>query len=206
LSLQLGVQGEREVLELEFTEPLDPADVFARVQQQAPNGLRFTQCDAIPLKANAVPRRAEYRFPIPAERADATQHACEELFAQPQVWLLKTHPKPRQVNVRPYIRALRVERSPCPELVLDLWVTGQGTARAEDLIRRLQLEDVIQSGAILRRTELELHDEVIAPKDHPPEGAPETRPAAMTELPPPGEPDHPARPTWGLSPSGPVVE
>src|SRR5262245_17008747 len=45
LSLPLGIVGCDEVAELELTEPVDPADIHARLAQQAPAGLEILSVD-----------------------------------------------------------------------------------------------------------------------------------------------------------------
>ncbi len=210
LSLPLGVVGRDEVVELELTEPLDSDDVLRRLREQAPAGLAFTRCDVVPMKASAFPRRVVYSLAL--DRGDhstalALRAAIHDLLAAEKVWLDKTHPKPRRVNVRPYIRTLTVSAD---AVTLDLWVTGQGGVRAEDLLRRLGLGDHLAAGAVLERTHLEVADEVPAgATDAPPDGPPETLPLSHPPAAIAGEDDpHPARTagTWDLFPAGQVVE
>jgi radical SAM-linked protein len=203
LSLPLGVVGRNELVEVELTQPLDDADVFARLNRQAPEGLSFHAAKVIGLKATAVPRRVVYRLPVPPDRTAELADAVASNLAMPKVWVEKSHPKPRRVNVRPYLRDVAVGPD---SIALDLWVTGQGTARAEDLLRHLGLADVLDDGAVLERTDLEVHDE--APPDAadgPPDGPPETLPLNHAPA-SAGVDDDRATGTWGLSPNGPVVE
>jgi radical SAM-linked protein len=95
-------------------------------------------------------------------------------------------------------------------LSFDLWVTQTGTARADELVRLLGLTDLLEAGATLERTTVELRDEVTNPdpSDGPPDGPAETLPldpaavaAAVRE-----DENQPAGAHWGASPSGPVVE
>ncbi len=223
LSLPLGVVGLHEVLEVELLQPHDPADVLDRLTRASPAGLEFLSAKAIPLKASAVPRRVVYRLPIPENRVDAATLAAERFLAEEKVWVDKHHPRPRQVNVRPYVRGITVDISTVPAaLRLDLWVTGQGTARAEDLVRLLGLADVLADGAVLEREELELHDETPAGQpDDPPAGPPETAPLQLPEggqgSPPrmnhavatvaaSGEDDPSGSGPWEMPATGPVVE
>ena len=229
LSLPLGVVGRNEVVELELTDPLDSDDVLRRLREQSPAGLTFTRCDVVPLKATAVPRRAVYTLHLSgpdfvgraesakpdtppdglsgfAEPQPDLQDAVAALLAEPAVWLDKTHPKPRRVNVRPYIRGLAVTAD---AVTLDLWVTGQGGVRAEALLKRLGLAAVLAAGAVLERTDLEITDEVPpGATDAPPSGPPETLPLTHPPAADAGDDPHPAPTagTWGLSPAGPEVE
>ncbi|MGL6097551.1 MAG: TIGR03936 family radical SAM-associated protein [Fimbriiglobus sp.] len=211
LSLPLGVEGLDEVVELEVTRPLAAADVLDRFNRHAPPGLTFHAISVVPMKASAFPRRVTYTFPLPPELADDVAAKCRELLATGQIWVDKLHPRPRRVNVRPYIRGMGVvceAPPPAHQLSLDFWVTGQGSARAEDILTLLGLRHLLDAGAVLARNSLELHDETPAGSpDGPPEGPPETRPLDhVPALAAGGEDDTAARATWGLSPNGPVVE
>ena len=216
LSLPLGVVGRDEVVELELTEPLDSDDVLRRLREQSPAGLTFTRCDVVPMKASALPRRVVYTLAFGSQpearvRSEssslALRAAIQDILAADKVWLDKTHPKPRRVNVRPYIRDMAVTAD---AVTLDLWVTGQGGVRAEDLLRRLGLGDHLAAGAVLERTHLEVADEVPpGATDAPPDGPPETLPLTHPPATVAGEDDpHPAPTagTWDLFPAGPVVE
>jgi len=91
-------------------------------------------------------------------------------------------------------------------LTLELWVTPSGTARADELLKALNLADLVDAGRLVSRSLLEIHDETPSgqtdgPPDHAPESAPlDHTPAAA------GTDNGPAAATWGLSPNGPVVE
>ncbi|MFO0850809.1 MAG: hypothetical protein U0871_19975 [Gemmataceae bacterium] len=128
-----------------------------------------------------------------------------DLLAQDKVWVDRHHPRPRRVNIRPYIRDIRADAD---AVTFDLWVTGQGTAKADELARLLGLAELLDAGAVLERTDLEIADEVPAGQpDGPPVGPPETLPLDHAPVGAGADRDTAAEPgTWGLSPNGPVVE
>src|SRR5262245_8850663 len=142
LSLPLGIIGLDEVVEIEFTYPLDEAETLATLRSQAPAGLEFTRVSVVPIRATAVPRRVVYRLELPGERADGVAEKCRELMGQDKVWVDRLRPGPKRLNIRPYFRNLSVEsvsrdtqrsasaplRVAATQLVLDLWVTQTGTA------------------------------------------------------------------------------
>lgn len=205
LSLPLGVVGRNELVEIELTEPLPAADVLARLNEQAPRGLTFTAARAVDMKACAMPRRVVYRMPLPAGRAAAAgaAAAAAALLAADKVWADRLKPRPRRVNVRPFLRRLAAG----DDLVLDLWVTPSGTARADELLRLLGVADAHAAGAVLERAELEVHDEVPPGQpDGPPTGPPDTAPLEHVPAPAAGDEDSAVTATWGGSPQGPVVE
>jgi radical SAM-linked protein len=204
LSLPLGVVGRNEVAELELTAPADADDLRGRLNAQAPAGLTLTSAHVVDPKAAAMPRRVVYRMPLPADRTDAALAAVADLMASDKVWADRLRPRPRRVNVRPYLRRLMVDGG---YLVLDLWVTQSGTARADELLRLLGVTDVHDAGAVLERTELEVHDEVPPGQpDAPPDAPPETAPLEHAAVLAAADEESSTPATWGGSPAGPVVE
>lgn len=176
-SLPLGVVGRDEVVELELTEPRDSDDVLTGLNAQAPEGLRFTGATVVPMKTTAMPRRIVYSLPLPAGRAAETAAACTELMAADAVWVERVRPSPKGLNIRRYLRSVAVADN---TLTLDLWVTTTGTARADELLRLLGVDDLLDAGCVLERTHVELRDEAAAPldpTDTPPDGPADTRPA-----------------------------
>jgi radical SAM-linked protein len=222
LSLPLGVVGRDEVVELELTEPRDGAELLATLNAQAPAGLTFTRVAAVPMKSTARVRRAVYELPLPPERAEPVRAAAVALLAEPKVWVERLRPSAKRLNIRPFVRGLRVEGGsgdesagrPTPRLVLDLWVTQDGTARAEELLRALGCADLLDAGAVLERAAIEIRDEttVTDPGDAPPDGPTDSVPlsgaetAALTARLAADENEQPAEAGWGVSPNGPVVE
>jgi hypothetical protein len=99
-------------------------------------------------------------------------------------------------------------------LRIDLWVTQEGTARADELLELLGAADLLENGAVLERTTVEIRDEITAadPGDGPPDGPADSVPltgaevAALTARLDAEENQQPAEAAWGASPNGPVVE
>jgi hypothetical protein len=127
------------------------------------------------MNATALPRRVVYLLGLPSERNEAAAEACRELMEQERVWVDRLKPSPKQLNIHPYFRTLSVIDN---TLSLDLWVTQTGTARADELLRLLGLDDLLEAGYVLNRDVLEVRDELDATKstDQPPDGPAETLP------------------------------
>lgn len=184
LSLPLGVAGLDEVVEIEFLKELDDQETLSLLRSQAPDGLTLTRVSVIPLKVTGVPRRIIYRLPLPAERVETVSQRCAELTAQEKVWVERLKPNPKRLNIRPYLRGLNVAAN---HLEIDIWVTGTGTARADELMKLLDVADLIDDGSVVERTTVELRDEVANadPADVPPDGPADTLPldpAAIANL------------------------
>ncbi|HUR55383.1 MAG TPA: TIGR03936 family radical SAM-associated protein [Gemmataceae bacterium] len=208
LSLPLGVVGRDEVVEIELLEPRDSDELLAQLNAQAPAGLTFTRATAVPMKATALPRRVVYALPLPPERVADTEQAAARLMAEEKVWMNRIHPQPKRINIRPFFRRVAVADG---VLEIDLWVTGTGSAKAEEVIRLLGVADVQAAGAVLERAAMEIYDEVPNPDpaDMPPSGPAEVLPldpAIAAAMKRDEDLNQPAGADWGASPSGPVVE
>ena len=187
LSLPLGVIGCEEVVELELDEILPPEEVRERLVRQCPPGLEILSLLRIDFKAGAQVRTLTYRIALPDERAEETNRRAAELLAAPECWAERTRPEPRRVNLRPWLRDIRVAREPvsrdaqrsawversplgsrltdgAPHLDIELCLTPAGTARPEEVLAALGLSDLLEAGAVLERSRLELVDE--SPPSH----------------------------------------
>jgi len=205
LSLPLGIEGLREVVELETIRELPADDVFARLSKQAPEGLQFLDCKVIPIKSNAVPRRAIYQVEVLPSELALAEERIPDLLSQPKLWVERLRPKPRRLNIRPYVRNVSLNGN---MLDIDLWVTQNGTGKAEEILKLLTLNETFNSGQLVQRTDLEIHDEILpSSQDAPPTEPPEH--AILEHVPTSGENEETVSTepqSWGLSPNGPVVE
>jgi radical SAM-linked protein len=235
LSLPLGVVGRDEAVEVELTRPCGADETLARLNAQAPDGLSFTRVSVVPMRATAIPRRVAYTLPLPEDRMVEAGERANALMRADKAWVDRLRPSPKRLNIRPYLRGVETNLTPPPPsprgegepapgvlspsllrrgvgeglLSLDLWVTQTGTARAEELVRLLNLSDLLDAGAVLERTTVELRDEVTDPTDNPPDGPADTLPLDPAAVAPPvrdEETNQPAGVHWGASPNGPVVE
>lgn len=164
LSLPLGVIGRDEVAELELTRPMEIEDLRDRLVRHAPPGLEITDVCRVPLRTTAQVRGLTYALPLPAEIIPSLRPRLAEVLAATECWVDRTRPPKRRLDVRPFLRDLRVEeetrdRGARTLLVMDLWLTDAGSARPEEVLRLLNLHDLLDAGAILERLRLELVDE-----------------------------------------------
>ncbi len=158
LSLGLGIVGREEVVELELDEELAPEVILQRLTQQAPAGLEFLQVNRVDSKATAQVRRVCYRVSVPPELRAGLPERLTAALQEPHFWVERIRPQPRRLDVRGYIRDLKFQ---VDVLELDLEVTPQGTARPDEILRALGLADLLDRGAVLERSTLEIHDEIL---------------------------------------------
>jgi radical SAM-linked protein len=177
LSLALGVVGLQEVAEIELTAALSPEAVHEALARQAPPGLAILSVRRIDARQGGQPRRVCYRTPVPPESLPGLPERVRDLLAASQCWVERTRPQPRRFDLRPYLRDIRFiadsdQSAICTlhsAIEIDLWVTPGGTARPEEVLNLLGLGALLDAGAILERTLLELHDESPNPGPGPPE-------------------------------------
>jgi len=209
LPCPLGAVGRREVLDFDCLSPQEPEPLRLRWNAQSPPGLHFHEAKIRASRATAQVRRAIYRFSWLETPPEDLEHRARELLAQERIWVERDHPTPRRTNIRPYLRGLEVQSD---QLCMDLWVTGQGTARGDEILKLLGLHEGLLQGGQFARDDLELTDEIpfgpgdAGPPDQPPQGPPEIE---LRHEPTQGTPKttlDSALPSWGLSPHGPVVE
>jgi radical SAM-linked protein len=196
-SLPLGAIGHTEVAELELTQEIDPTEVLDQLRVQAPPGIEFLSVTRIPLKTTGRPRRAIYRIVADALPTDLATR-CDTFLASTEVWAERERPRPRQINIRPYVDSLKIEDG---ALIASIWITQEGSARADEIAAALGLVDLQP----IERINLELLDEV-SPEEaaRTPTIVPQSRPLNRVVIagPLPSAP----RENWGATANGPVVE
>jgi hypothetical protein len=119
-------------------------------------------------------------LPLPPHRLSSLDEQVQRFLRSSECWIERTRPQVRQINLRPYVRAIHLRED---AVELDLWVGPYGTARPEEVLQQLGLADVLEQGAILHRTRLELLDESQEPA---------SRPAFLQERGQPSKSSHPA--------------
>jgi radical SAM-linked protein len=160
------VIGQAEVVELELTAPLAPEEVSERLRRHTPPGLTILEVRSIAPRVNARVRSLTYAAPVPRERAEAVRQRCAEVLAAGVCQVERTRPPRRFLDIRPFLKDLRLEEvGGKPEVMflsMELWLTPAGTARPEEVLTVLGLADLGPDGpasVVLERTRLELEDE-----------------------------------------------
>ena len=156
LALGLGIEGQREVVDLEFSEPLEPSELLSRLTRVAPPG--FDWIDVHPLPANATPphpRTVEYCMPVLDERRAMAQSNLQSLLTSAS-WLLTRRRPNREstFDLRPELVAAELTAEGL--LRFRLKVSPDGSARPEELLEALALRDLLDHGTVLTRTDVEL--------------------------------------------------
>jgi radical SAM-linked protein len=164
-ALGLGILGRAEVAEIELETPLAPEEVRRRLAEQAPPGLSIHSVQAIERRRTAQICRVRYFLPLSISQHPGLAERAAELMSQPECWVERAKPHHRRINIRPFLHRLAVEPAADPSdrsgegLYMDFAVTPNGTARPDEVLQLLAVAAVLDQGAVLERTVLELHDE-----------------------------------------------
>lgn len=157
LALALGIEGRREVLELDLIEPVAADEVLRRLCAAAPPGLEFVAAEAVAPGRSAHAGAVEYRLDVPADRRDAARAALAGFLASPD-WPYIRHRPDRgrdvPIDLRPFL--LDAELDEAGALWFRMSINPNGSARPEEVIEALGLRDLLGQGSILIRSEMEL--------------------------------------------------
>jgi radical SAM-linked protein len=157
LALGLGIEGLREVVDLELSEALDLSEIVGRLRSVAPPG--FDWKDALALPPNAPPprpRTVEYSFPVALERREVALSQLESLLASASWPMTRHRPNHRDVNIDLRTQLVEAELTTEGLLRFRLKVSPEGSARPEELLEALALRDLLDRGAVLTRTNIDL--------------------------------------------------
>lgn len=151
-ALAVGIEGLEEVMEVELAEALPVDSLAARLNAHAPPGLEFTSAEGLPPQARkARLSRAAYEIAVPADRQAEAAHRIEQLLAAPPVPLgPERDPKAR---LRTSIEELCLSDG---VLRMRLRADPSGCAGPRHVLAALGLEDLLQQGATLVRSRVEL--------------------------------------------------
>lgn len=151
-ALAVGIEGLEEVMEVELAEALPADSLAARLNAHAPPGLEFTSAEGLPPQARkARLSRAAYEIAVPADRQAEATHRIEQLLAAPP-GLLGSERDP-EARLRASIEELCLSGG---VLRMRLRADPPGCAGPRDVLAALGLEDLLQQGATLVRSRVEL--------------------------------------------------
>ncbi|HKI16969.1 MAG TPA: TIGR03936 family radical SAM-associated protein [Isosphaeraceae bacterium] len=156
LALGLGIEARAEVVDLELSEPMDTSTLLARLAVVAPPGLVFHEACALPPDASAPrPRTVEYCIPILDDRRAEARSALETLLAR-ESWPFIRRRADRELSFDLRQQVQNAELTSDGMLLFRLIVSPGGSVRPEELLEALALRDLLDSGAVLTRTNVVL--------------------------------------------------
>lgn len=158
LPLALGVEGRGEVVDLDLSEPVEPADVLERLRRASPEGLDWVEArELAPGSPAPRPMAAEYRFDVPEERRASVRTALDSLLAGSSCPVTRRRPSgrgPLTIDLRPFV--LSADLTEEGTLEARFKIVPEGAARPEELLEYLGLRDLLDQGSFPVRTRVEL--------------------------------------------------
>ena len=169
LALALGIEGRREVVELELAEPMEPAEVLRPPRRPVAAGPRMARGRGRrPRPRRPGRRRSATVLDVPADRRDAAPRRLADLLAADR-WPYTRHRPDRtvEIDLRPFV--LGADLDAAGTLRFRLKMTPSGSARPEEVVDALGLRDLLGRGAVLARTDVELGPRNGAESTHRPD-------------------------------------
>jgi radical SAM-linked protein len=134
MALGVGISGSNEVADVALSEWVRPDDVRARLQAQLPDGIGVLSAEVIPSNASRQPVELVYRAPLLPGHS-VTEDAIRALLAREGLTACRESKEgPKQVDIRPFVKALRLEDG---ALLILLRYTERGTARPQEVLGAL---------------------------------------------------------------------
>jgi len=156
LALGLGIEARAEVVDLELSEPVDPSALLARLAAVAPPGLVLNEASALPPGAPAPqPHAVDYCVHVLDDRREQAQSALDTLLAQ-ETWPFTRRRADRELGFDLRKQVLNAELTSDGMLRFQLLVSPGGSVRPEELLEVLALRDLLDHGAVLTRTNVDL--------------------------------------------------
>lgn len=169
LALGLGIEGRREVLELDLAEDIPAPEVLARLSAVAPHGLEFVDAERVAVGAKpAQPAVAAYAIAIPPDRQTSGAEGLAAFETRTTSVVRRQRPDGTvvEIDVRPFLHEAAIDSD--GTLRFRLFVRPSGSARPEEFLEALGLRDLLRLGSVLARTDLELRDQFTPPNTSEP--------------------------------------
>lgn len=178
-ALAVGVEGEREYLDVELDHEMDLKEILGRLQEQLPAGIRLLEGRVMVPGARAlmaVLNSASYRLRVPMAlpvQPERLREAVASWLSREHVMYAKFGKKgPTEKDIRPWVKDLRWEIQ-ADEVIFDMEVEvgNQGSVRPEEVmasLRELEGLPLDLEGLQVRRTGIYVSYEGLnfSPFDH----------------------------------------
>lgn len=134
MALSVGLSGRSEVADVGLRDWLRPAELRRLLQPELPADIQILSVETTPLHPAREPREAAYRVPLLPGHC-ITLGSIEQFLAASRVVLNRARKdRVKEVEVRQFVKALRLEAG---ELHMLLLCTPVGTARPEEVMEAL---------------------------------------------------------------------
>ena len=151
LALAVGIEGRREVMELELNAASPADELLTRLQAQAPAGLRIESLEFLPPDhRKARPVSASYQIAIPVSRLPGLEERIQRLLSASTL-LVRRPNRSAPIDLRASLLALALDED---RLEMRLKTDPGGSAGPRDVLPVLGLQDLEQEGIALTRSDV----------------------------------------------------
>jgi radical SAM-linked protein len=152
LALAVGIEGARELLEVEFSEPIDVEALAQRLAAQAPPGLEVRQVRRLAEGEKKLqPSSVEYRIQLPASQQSATQAAIDDFLANDS-YRIERPGRKQPIDARADIQVLDITDG---QLRIVQRLTPAAAASPREMLTILNLDHLERAGFWLTRTSID---------------------------------------------------
>lgn len=137
-ALGVGIASEGEVCEFELDDWVAPDEIRARVAAQMPAGLGLADLEVISPREKGTVARAVYRVAMEGAPLPTPEQTAALLDAEEAVIVRRRGDREKEIDVRPFLRALRHEGD---RLVMTIRTTPAGAVRPEEVLRAMGVPD-----------------------------------------------------------------
>jgi radical SAM-linked protein len=155
LPLSVGIDGSREVMELELSELIDSDELLQRLNTQVPRGLTIVSAETLPpgaKKAQAL--SSTYQVPVPPSFETGLGDRIDELLAQETYPITRTRGR-ADIDLRRYLEELSFDNG---ELQMRLKIEQKGSVGPRDVLKVLGLEELESHGVHLTRIAVDINN------------------------------------------------
>lgn len=155
LALALGVEGRREVLDLEFLTPQLPEDVAERLRAAMPEGFEIVAAEEMASGRHTPAVSASYALVVPEPLREEVAAALERFLASAK-WpaVRRRGERAHPVDLRPTVIDAKLGADGV--LRFRLKVDQAGSTRPDEWLGALELRHLLTTGEILVREDIEL--------------------------------------------------
>jgi len=137
-ALGVGIASEGEVCEFDLDTWVAPGEIRARVGAQMPAGLGLADLEVISPREKGTVARAVYRVAMEGAPLPTPEQVAALLEAGTAVIVRRRGNREKDIDVRPFLRALRHEGD---RLVMTIRTTPAGAVRPEEVLRAMGVPD-----------------------------------------------------------------
>ena len=134
LALGLGIEGAREVVEMELAEPMEPEVLLARLSAESPEGLQWLEAEPVTSRKSAQASSVSFALNVPEDRRNEVSASLQRLMTSERwPYLRRRAERTTEFDLRPFLLEARLDDA-SGLLSFRLKMTQDGSARPEDVI------------------------------------------------------------------------